>query len=214
MDITLDNAAIALADSDSLNEEQARAFRAMLYERRVGLDKQLEAIVDPNKSGNDQWQRTLATGTDADLKTLEAEYEGLKRERDRLQAQYNRFANLATVCRQREAASTIPARLVELEASADAVIAARDALDVACGHLETVFQGTSTAYRDATRGGVAHVDAPADELVDKVCIVAKSAGYTPSGPLYGFGETRPHVIRARLHQIDPSEMATLYPASA
>ncbi|MES1936630.1 hypothetical protein [Salinisphaera hydrothermalis] len=204
MDAELSNAAAVLADPDNVSYEQARAFRDVLYTRRTELEGKVHAIHDPNESGDDRWNRTLATGTDADAEELKAEHDALKRELDRVAAQYGQFCNLELAARQREAAASIPDRLESLDAAADAVVTARKALAKACGELDAAYRAATESYTNAARGqGDANLQKPRESLVEKVQQTAKAAAFEPTGQLYHQANNRPHLIGEQLRFADP-----------
>lgn len=205
MDVELSNAAAVLADPDNVSYEQARGFRDALYSRRVELEDKVHTIHDPNESGNDRWNRTLATGTGAELEALKAQYDALKRDLDRVAAQYAQFSNLATVARQRDAAAAIPGQLDALDTAADAVTAAREALARACSEFDAAYRVAVESYTTAVRGqgGDDHVEKPSESLIDKVQQTAKTAAFEPTGQLYQQANGRARMIAERLRFVEP-----------
>jgi SMC interacting uncharacterized protein involved in chromosome segregation len=206
MKIAIENAAAVLADKDALKLKTASAYANLLYRRRVELQAVKDGIKHPNRENGteDRWALTLATGTTADLEALEAEYDEVKRDLERVSAQYTAFRNMEAVCRKRESAAALPDRLVALQAKADAVTKARAALVRAVSDLESAYQTTATAYNAAGTDGDA--TRPNEKLVAQVIDAAKAAAFTPEGPLANLATKRPHRVAEQLRYSEPQGM--------
>lgn len=203
MNITLENAAAALAAPDDLTAKDCAAFTDLLYPRIVELRDVKNGIKHPQREHGteDRWAVVLATGTDADLEALEAEHDQVERELERVSAQNVKFRNLETICQRREAVAALPAFLVSLDKKADAVTKARAALEKSMEDLEGIYSSINDAYLKAGRD---EDDAPSvsKDLVEKVIASAKSADYTPSGSLYQAAVRREHMIAESLRYVE------------
>lgn len=196
---TLDNASKALADPDALTSKTARAYSDLVHKERIRLEGLLNEISDPNQSGNDRWHTTLATGNDADIRALSDEYEKLERDRERRETQYRQFRELERECRQREATAEIPGLLSDLDSKADAVTAARQALEFAYSEFQKTYEQTHKAYTD----GQVDKPRPSEALVSKVIQTAEGASFEPRGALYHSATTRPHRVAEALRYSRP-----------
>lgn len=202
MQAKLENAATALADPGNLTAEQCNAFISLLGRRREELRALKEEIKSPHRENGveDRWARTLATGSNEDLEHLQAEYDAIERGLERVSAQYAQFWNLQTVCRQREAAEALPARISSLNAKANAVMKARAALEKSMSELEAAYHAATETYRYA---GDDSEPRATEKLVEKVIESAKCAAYTPTGAVYHAATVRPHRIAEGLRYAEP-----------